>query len=102
MINKIKQVPVQCHDFLLQTIGAHIFKLPPPPLFCLCYCTTLNCYSKFRIVSTTSLSILNLQEIDPKVENDDFANEGMEGFLSELTNAIPGVDEAMSFAEMLK
>ncbi|VAI20012.1 unnamed protein product [Triticum turgidum subsp. durum] len=26
----------------------------------------------------------------------------MEGFISELTNAIPGVDEAMSFAEMLK
>jgi len=43
-----------------------------------------------------------LQEIDPKVENDDLSNEGMEGFLSELTNAIPGVDEAMSFAEMLK
>lgn len=41
-------------------------------------------------------------EIDPKVENDDLSNEGMEGFLSELTNAIPGVDEAMSFAEMLK
>jgi arsenite/tail-anchored protein-transporting ATPase len=44
----------------------------------------------------------NLQEIDPKVENDDLSSEGMEGFLSELTNAIPGVDEAMSFAEMLK
>uniref|UniRef100_N1R2M4 ATPase n=1 Tax=Aegilops tauschii TaxID=37682 RepID=N1R2M4_AEGTA len=42
------------------------------------------------------------KEIDPKVENDDFGNEGMEGFISELTNAIPGVDEAMSFAEMLK
>jgi len=45
---------------------------------------------------------LYAMEIDPKVENDDLANEGMEGFLSELTNAIPGVDEAMSFAEMLK
>jgi hypothetical protein len=44
----------------------------------------------------------NLQEIDPKVENDDLSGKGMEGFLSELTNAIPGVDEAMSFAEMLK
>jgi len=45
---------------------------------------------------------LYAMEIDPKVENDDLSNEGMEGFLSELTNAIPGVDEAMSFAEMLK
>lgn len=41
--------------------------------------------------------------MDPKVENDDLTNdEGMDGFISELTNAIPGVDEAMSFAEMLK
>lgn len=45
---------------------------------------------------------LYAMEIDPKVENDDLSNEGMEGFLSELTNSIPGVDEAMSFAEMLK
>lgn len=28
--------------------------------------------------------------------------EGMGGFVSELANAIPGIDEAMSFAEMLK
>ncbi|OAY65454.1 ATPase ASNA [Ananas comosus] len=43
------------------------------------------------------------QEVDPKVENDELPNdEGIDSFLSELTNAIPGVDEAMSFAEMLK
>ncbi|KAJ6826355.1 putative ATPase ASNA1-like protein [Iris pallida] len=42
-------------------------------------------------------------EVDPKVENDDLTDdEGLDGFISELTNAIPGVDEAMSFAEMLK
>lgn len=42
-------------------------------------------------------------EVDPKVENDELPNdEGIDSFLSELTNAIPGVDEAMSFAEMLK
>lgn len=41
--------------------------------------------------------------MDPKVENDELPNdEGIDSFLSELTNAIPGVDEAMSFAEMLK
>lgn len=28
--------------------------------------------------------------------------EGMDGFLSDLANSIPGIDEAMSFAEMLK
>lgn len=25
-----------------------------------------------------------------------------DGFMSDLTNSIPGIDEAMSFAEMLK
>ncbi|KAJ3692687.1 hypothetical protein LUZ60_011782 [Juncus effusus] len=48
-------------------------------------------------------SNLYAMEVDPKVENDELANDdGMEGIFSELTNAIPGVDEAMSFAEMLK
>ncbi|KAK8955255.1 hypothetical protein KSP40_PGU016923 [Platanthera guangdongensis] len=42
-------------------------------------------------------------EVDPKVENDDITNdEGLDSIVSELSNAIPGVDEAMSFAEMLK
>ncbi|KAI3922970.1 hypothetical protein MKW92_011855 [Papaver armeniacum] len=42
-------------------------------------------------------------EVDPNVENDDLPNaEGMDSFVSELANAIPGIDEAMSFAEMLK
>ncbi|KAF3325033.1 ATPase ASNA1 [Carex littledalei] len=48
-------------------------------------------------------SNLYAMEVDPKVENDELASDdGMDGILSELTNAIPGVDEAMSFAEMLK
>lgn len=49
-------------------------------------------------------SNLFAMEVDPKVENDDPMNdeEGFDSLLSELTNAIPGVDEAMSFAEMLK
>lgn len=51
----------------------------------------------------TSISFFcRSQEVDPKVEGDDMSEEGLDGFLSELTNAIPGVDEAMSFAEMLK
>ncbi|OVA12374.1 Arsenical pump ATPase [Macleaya cordata] len=42
-------------------------------------------------------------EVDPNVEHEDLPNvEGMDSFLSELANAIPGIDEAMSFAEMLK
>ena len=29
-------------------------------------------------------------------------SDGMDGLLSDLSNAIPGIDEAMSFGEMLK
>lgn len=44
-----------------------------------------------------------LQEVDPTVESEEMGSaEGMDGFVSELANAIPGIDEAMSFAEMLK
>ncbi|KAJ8650127.1 hypothetical protein MRB53_003150 [Persea americana] len=46
---------------------------------------------------------LYAMEVDPTVENDDLRSvDGMDGFLSDLANAIPGIDEAMSFAEMLK
>ncbi|XP_021717589.1 ATPase ASNA1 homolog [Chenopodium quinoa] len=41
-------------------------------------------------------------EVDPSVENDDLSTDGQDNFVSELANAIPGIDEAMSFAEMLK
>ncbi|KAL4188146.1 hypothetical protein AMTRI_Chr09g22470 [Amborella trichopoda] len=48
-------------------------------------------------------SNLYAMEVDPNVEKDELPNvEGMDSFISELTNAIPGIDEAMSFAEMLK
>ncbi|EFJ25835.1 hypothetical protein SELMODRAFT_173359 [Selaginella moellendorffii] len=48
-------------------------------------------------------SNLFAMEVDPSMEGDELdAFEGMGGFLSELTNAIPGIDEAVSFAEMLK
>ena len=43
------------------------------------------------------------QEVDPKVENEELSSlEGVDSLLSVVTNAIPGIDEAMSFAEMLK
>uniref|UniRef100_A0A5B6YSK5 ArsA/GET3 Anion-transporting ATPase-like domain-containing protein n=1 Tax=Davidia involucrata TaxID=16924 RepID=A0A5B6YSK5_DAVIN len=46
---------------------------------------------------------LYAMEVDPNVENEEMlGSDGMDGFLSELANAIPGIDEAMSFAEMLK
>ncbi|KAJ3690660.1 hypothetical protein LUZ61_019824 [Rhynchospora tenuis] len=60
---------------------------------------------RFTKIPTLVNGFTNLyaMEVDPKVENDELANDdGMDGILSELTNAIPGVDEAMSFAEMLK
>lgn len=41
-------------------------------------------------------------EVDPTVENEDLSADNPESFVSELANAIPGIDEAMSFAEMLK
>ncbi|XVE73951.1 hypothetical protein DITRI_Ditri11bG0159400 [Diplodiscus trichospermus] len=46
---------------------------------------------------------LYAMEVDPTVENEDVGGpEGMDSLFSELANAIPGIDEAMSFAEMLK
>ncbi|KAL9683793.1 hypothetical protein QQ045_021218 [Rhodiola kirilowii] len=48
-------------------------------------------------------SNLYAMEVDPNVEAEDLGNgEGMDSMISELANAIPGIDEAMSFAEMLK
>ncbi|EEF50447.1 arsenical pump-driving atpase, putative [Ricinus communis] len=42
-------------------------------------------------------------EVDPNVENEDVGgSDGMDSVFSELASAIPGIDEAMSFAEMLK
>ncbi|KAL2337386.1 hypothetical protein Fmac_011832 [Flemingia macrophylla] len=48
-------------------------------------------------------SNLYAMEVDPTVEHDDVgASDGMDSLVSELAGAIPGIDEAMSFAEMLK
>ncbi|PWA99933.1 Anion-transporting ATPase-like domain-containing protein [Artemisia annua] len=45
---------------------------------------------------------LYAMEVDPNVEEGEDGQEGIDGFLSDLANSIPGIDEAMSFAEMLK
>ncbi|KAI3787437.1 hypothetical protein L1987_41902 [Smallanthus sonchifolius] len=45
---------------------------------------------------------LYAMEVDPNMEEGEEGAEGMDGFLSDLANSIPGIDEAMSFAEMLK
>ncbi|KAI4320520.1 hypothetical protein MLD38_033991 [Melastoma candidum] len=46
---------------------------------------------------------LYAMEVDPNVEHEEIGGaEGMDSLVTELTNAIPGIDEAMSFAEMLK
>ncbi|XP_050249790.1 ATPase GET3A [Quercus robur] len=48
-------------------------------------------------------SNLFAMEVDPNVESEDVgSSDGMDSLFSELANAIPGIDEAMSFAEMLK
>jgi arsenite-transporting ATPase len=60
---------------------------------------------KFTKTPTPVQGFSNLfaMEVDPTVESDNLEQmEGMGSFVSELANAIPGVDEAMSFAEMLK
>lgn len=63
---------------------------------------------RFRIMTRFSFQYLNtyyllLKEVDPNTENEDtLSADGMDNFLSELANAVPGIDEAMSFAEMLK
>ncbi|XP_019161053.1 PREDICTED: ATPase ASNA1 homolog [Ipomoea nil] len=59
-------------------------------------------FTKFPTL-VNGFSNLYAMEVDPNVENEDtVGSDGMDGFLSELANAIPGIDEAMSFAEMLK
>jgi len=41
--------------------------------------------------------------VDPTVDHEDMGgSDGMDSLFSELAGAIPGIDEAMSFAEMLK
>lgn len=60
---------------------------------------------KFTKIPTLVNGFTNLfaMEIDPKVESDDLTtNDGIGSYLSDLSNSIPGIDEAMSFAEMLK
>jgi arsenite-transporting ATPase len=60
---------------------------------------------KFTKTPTLVQGFSNLfaMEVDPTVESENLEQmEGMGSFVSELANAIPGVDEAMSFAEMLK
>ncbi|CAL1358526.1 unnamed protein product [Linum trigynum] len=68
-----------------------------------------NLSDAFQQRFTKSPSLVNgftnlyAMEVDPTVENEEVGgNEEMDTLFSELANAIPGIDEAMSFAEMLK
>ncbi|CAN6566260.1 hypothetical protein C1H46_041308 [Malus baccata] len=60
---------------------------------------------KFTKTPTLVNGFTNLyaMEVDPTVEHEDMSgSDGMDNLFSDLANAIPGIDEAMSFAEMLK
>ncbi|KAJ1426862.1 P-loop containing nucleoside triphosphate hydrolase [Sesbania bispinosa] len=60
---------------------------------------------RFTKIPTLVNGFTNLyaMEVDPTVENDDMGRyEGMDSLFSDIAGAIPGIDEAMSFAEMLK
>ncbi|CAI0394009.1 unnamed protein product [Linum tenue] len=68
-----------------------------------------NLSDAFQQRFTKSPSLVNgftnlyAMEVDPTVESEEVGgNEEMDTLFSELANAIPGIDEAMSFAEMLK
>ena len=45
-----------------------------------------------------------LQEVDPTPDDKDLdgLDEGAGSFLSDLAGSIPGIDEAMSFAEVMR
>ena len=54
-------------------------------------------------------SNLFCMEIDPKIDTTDLAADGVEGqgsgmasLFQDLSQSIPGIDEAMSFAELMK
>ena len=53
---------------------------------------------KSRQVSPSVLA----QEVDPTLETGAVDGEGGGGFLAELAGSIPGIDEAMSFAEVMR
>ncbi|GER57474.1 ATPase ASNA1 homolog [Striga asiatica] len=64
----------------------------------------LLCVELRVTVSGIESSAIDLnKEVDPNVEHEDsLGSDATDGFMSELANSIPGIDEAMSFAEMLK
>lgn len=69
-----------------------------------------NLSDAFRQKFTSSPTLVNgftnlsAMEVDPSPATGDFASlsESSGSFLSDLTGAIPGIDEAMSFAEVMR
>ncbi|CAN1188936.1 ATPase GET3A [Linum perenne] len=63
----------------------------------------VNGFTNLYAMVLISFPFHTYPEVDPTVEDEEVGgNEDMDTLFSELANAIPGIDEAMSFAEMLK
>lgn len=56
------------------------------------------------MAAVTNLQTLLSQEVDPDSDTGELARlgEAAGGLLTELAGALPGIDEAMSFAEVIK
>eukprot|EP00877_Chromochloris_zofingiensis_P001666 jgi/Chrzof1/114/Cz01g03290.t1 len=67
-------------------------------------CTTLPVNKHAHCLISYSLTLGAAQEVDPTPDAGDLdqLEWAQDGFLTELAGSIPGIDEAMSFAEVMK